>query len=350
MKRKKAPIAACTRSLIAICLLLCTDSLAQDVHFSQFYESTILRNPGLTGAFTGDYRISAQYRSQWNSITNPFQTAQVSAETKFPVSNGSSDFFSFGFLAYYDRSGAINLRTTGVYPAITYHKSLEDEHKSFLSVGFTGGYLQRSVDVSRMTFDNQYGAGGFNPDNPTGEIITNPTIRHWDVGAGINFSTTTGANDEFTWFIGAGGYHFTRPKRSFLANTLVTLDMRWNGNLGLQYKLSEQTNLQLQGNYARQGSYQEIMVGGLASWSPAGRQEDAEFTLSGGAFYRANDALIPVVRIDYRRYTVGMSYDVNVSRLRTASNLRGGYEISLTHNGLFRDPRWEKARTICPGF
>ena len=31
---------------------------AQDIHFSQFYESTILRNPSLIGLFEGAYKIS----------------------------------------------------------------------------------------------------------------------------------------------------------------------------------------------------------------------------------------------------------------------------------------------------
>ncbi|HRF17259.1 MAG TPA: type IX secretion system membrane protein PorP/SprF, partial [Chitinophagaceae bacterium] len=42
---------------------------AQDIHFSQFFEAPLLRNPSLAGIFTGDIRVQAVYRDQWNSVT-----------------------------------------------------------------------------------------------------------------------------------------------------------------------------------------------------------------------------------------------------------------------------------------
>ncbi|MGZ3910129.1 MAG: type IX secretion system membrane protein PorP/SprF, partial [Flavisolibacter sp.] len=38
----------------------------QDIHFSQFFEAPLLRNPSLAGIFTGDIRVQAVYRDQWN--------------------------------------------------------------------------------------------------------------------------------------------------------------------------------------------------------------------------------------------------------------------------------------------
>ncbi len=47
---------------------------AQDIHFSQFFEAPLLRNPSLAGIFTGDVRVQAVYRDQWNSITDAYRT------------------------------------------------------------------------------------------------------------------------------------------------------------------------------------------------------------------------------------------------------------------------------------
>ena len=33
-----------------------------DIHFSQFYETSILRNPSLTGVFSNDFKIGGYYR------------------------------------------------------------------------------------------------------------------------------------------------------------------------------------------------------------------------------------------------------------------------------------------------
>jgi len=52
-------------------LALCFSAGAQDIHFSQFFETPLLRNPALAGIFTGDVRIQAVYRTQWASVTVP---------------------------------------------------------------------------------------------------------------------------------------------------------------------------------------------------------------------------------------------------------------------------------------
>ena len=44
---------------------------AQDIHFSQFGNSPINLNPGLTGAFGGDMRFVANYRNQWRVDPTP---------------------------------------------------------------------------------------------------------------------------------------------------------------------------------------------------------------------------------------------------------------------------------------
>src|SRR3954467_10237807 len=76
-----------------------------DIHFSQFYETSILRNPALTGIFGDDFKLGAYYRNQWNSISNPFPTFLVPAETLFPISAPFEDFISFGLLSYYEKAG-----------------------------------------------------------------------------------------------------------------------------------------------------------------------------------------------------------------------------------------------------
>ena len=58
---------------------------AQDLHFSQFYENPILRNPALTGIFSGDYKAGVNYRTQWDDISVPFQTMTATFETRIAV-------------------------------------------------------------------------------------------------------------------------------------------------------------------------------------------------------------------------------------------------------------------------
>ncbi len=338
--------------LTALFLLTAASASAQDVHFSQFYETTILRNPALCGIFSGDYKVAANYRSQWNSISKPFITGQISIEGRIPVNSESDDFFSIGLLGLYDKAGSIDLKTTAIYPAVNFSKKLENTHNSYLTAGFTAGYLQRSFDPAKMTTNSQYGSGGYDPNAPTMENNAQPSIQFFDLGAGINYSSSSGENNSLTYFFGFSGYHFTRPKMSFYNDAFVRQSVKWNVNAGFNYRVNDNYGLLMQGNFAKQGSYSELIIGGLGIWKKGGENElrEPEFILYIGAFYRMNDAIIPVVKLDYKRYSFGLSYDVNVSKLRTASNMQGGMELTLVKTGVFNDPKWKQSRTTCPHF
>jgi len=41
------------------------------------------------------------------------------------------------------------------------------------------------------------------------------------------------------------------------------------------------------------------------------------------------DAAIAVIKFEYANYAIGFSYDINMSQLKTVTNTRGGFEISL---------------------
>lgn len=325
---------------------------AQDIHFSQFYETTILRNPALTGIFSGDYKLGASYRSQWNSISNPFQTAMISAETRFGINKEVNDFISVGLLSYYDKAGSIGLKTLSIYPAVNYNKSLEDNYNSFLSVGFTGGFMQRSFDASKVTTDNQYLGNDFNANNPTGENFNSPQVNNFDLGAGVSFSSSTGNDSRrnISYYVGVSGYHFTQPKNSFMGDNTVNLDMKWNLTGGMSMAIDENYNFQFHANYMKQGPYNEVIAGGLLGWGKKDIDDEIAFGIFVGAFYRVlnNDALVPVCKIKYKDYTFGVSYDVNISNVSALTNSRGGYEITAFKTGLFNDPERNKARTICP--
>src|SRR5438552_1845295 len=84
------------------------DSSAQDIHFSQFYDNAILRNPSLTGIFSGEYKVGLDYRSQWGSISVPYNTFMISGETRVIVDREVGDYLSFGAVATYDKAGTIS--------------------------------------------------------------------------------------------------------------------------------------------------------------------------------------------------------------------------------------------------
>lgn len=321
---------------------------AQDIHFSQFYETSILRNPALMGTFRGDYKVAMVYRSQWSSISKPFQTGLITGEARIPVKGESGDYFTAGLLAFYDKAGSIDLQTVGIYPALSFTKYLGAGSRSFISAGFTGGYLQRSFDPAKMTFNTQYvpGSGFVNPSN---EQIADNHISNWDLGAGLAINSAA-ADERMTYYAGISGYHFSRPKRSFYdGNEFIKLDVKWNVAAGFTYRLTDQYGVQVHANYQRQGVYNEFIGGGLIGWKRITNNEaDPALSLYAGVFYRVADAAIPTIKVDYKRMSITGSYDFTTSKLRPANKGDGGFEISVIHNGLFNGEKYERARTLCP--
>ena len=337
------------RVLLAACFaLLSWQGRGQDIHFSQFYETSILRNPSLVGIYTEDYKIVGQTRNQWTNVGRGFRTGQLSAEFRFPVGREKVDFISVGFLGYSDKAGAINFKTVGMYPSLNFSKSLEDDHNTYLSLGFTGGHVTRTIDVNRMTFDNQYQNGSFDPLNSSGEsTLPDPKLTHWDIGTGISINSSP--SDYMSFYAGLGAYHFTKPKRSFYQQKEdVYLHTRWSVNGGVSFFLNDTYSVLVHGNYTRQGPAQEIVAGGVLRWSRTSYSNPRAFAISGGAYYRLNDAIVPIVKIDYKGQAFAFSYDINTSSLRELTKMQGGFEVSLFYAGFFYSGPEDKRS--CPRF
>src|SRR3954452_13168430 len=96
------------KTILVICVLIEFEKAnSQDIHFSQFFEAPLLRNPSLAGIFTGDIRVQAVFRDQWNTVTNAYKTGSFNAEYKMPIGN-ANDFITAGLQVLYDRAGTIS--------------------------------------------------------------------------------------------------------------------------------------------------------------------------------------------------------------------------------------------------
>ncbi|WP_205509262.1 PorP/SprF family type IX secretion system membrane protein [Longitalea arenae] len=322
----------------------------QDIHFSQFFEAPLLRNPSLAGIYTGDYRIQGVYRDQWNSITNAYRTGSLNAELKMPVGVGN-DFITTGIQAVFDKAGTVGLTTTHILPALNYHKSLSDEKTMYLSLGFMGGLIRKSIDVTKMTTDNQYSGGGYDGSLPTGENFLTPNYSTWDASVGMSFNTTFGEEQANSMFVGFAYHHLNRPKNSFYRNRSIELSPKYVGSVGVKWRMDDVSAVTLQADHSVQANYSETIGGALYSYN-LGSDLDGNplYTLSGGLFLRWKDALVPVIKIEWGNLSTALSYDVNVSPLKTASMGRGGFELSLSYIGFLHRDNSSEYKMLCPKF
>jgi type IX secretion system PorP/SprF family membrane protein len=326
-------------------------SRAQDLHFSQFYDNAILRNPGLTGIFSGDFKFGLDYRNQWGSVTSPYSTTMASGETRFMVSRESADFLSFGVLLTYDKAGSINFTSLQTYASICYNKAIEDQHNSYLSVGFAGGYLNRHVDMSLMTFSSQYVNGNYDQNNATGETSTFNNLNNYDLGAGISLNSSLDVNSRYNYYLGASVYHINSPTEIFSGGAvLVRLPMKWQFGGGLHLPFSDQFGFTVHANYSLQQPYSELIFGGLFTYRSIPVGLPSIFAFHFGAFIRRQDAIIPTVKIDYRDLSFGFSYDATNSSLATGASGAGATELTLYIRSKYEHRKNPRDPIMCPRF
>lgn len=317
---------------------------AQDIHFSQFFEAPLLRNPSLAGIYTGDIRVQGVYRDQWSSVTNAYKTGSLNAEYKMAVGKGD-DFMSLGLQMLYDRAGTIGWVSTHVMPALNYHKSLSSEHNRYLSLGFMGGFVQRHFDRSKMTTNSQYDGMG------DGETLTNTAYSYLDGSVGMSYNSSLKDDPEDNFYIGAAYHHFNRPNNSFYRDPAIELSPKWVFSGGIRFGVSEYAYMTLQADHSRQGDYSEIVAGGMYGIKLGGDPDKPDYTVHAGAFLRWQDALIPVIKFDYAPFSVALSYDVNISKLKQSSYGRGGIELSVSYIGFLKRPDRSTLNSIlCPRF
>lgn len=331
------------------CLLLFSGMISQaqqDINFSQFYELPLLRNPALAGIFNGNVRITAAYRNQWESVTVPYRTMALGTEFKFFKGLSDGDFITTGFQITNDMAGDSKLKRTQFFPVLNYHKLLNEETSTFISAAFMGGLVNESFDPGKLQFDDQFVNGAYSQSNPTSETFNQTSFNYWDASTGLSFSTLI--NNNLKFYFGAGLYHFTRPSLSFMADNDIRLNEKLVFNAGISTFTSTFDKLTVYGDYFMQGGNRLAQGGLLFTHSFDAEGDEALLALSGGLAYRWKDALIPVVKIKAKKLSIGLSYDVNVSKLKTASNYRGGFELTLTYLDLWNAEKIETGKVKCP--
>ncbi len=309
----------------------------QDVHFSQFRMSPIFLNPSTSGAFTGDLRAHLNYKNQWASLGNPYQTFAFSADGKLFQDKWDGSHLGLGGFAYRDMAGDAGYGSTKAKIAVSYNLALAEGQ--YIAAGLQGGFDQTSLNRDALKWGNQYDGTGHNPDLPSGETTLGTRSSSVDLGFGLDWRTFSEEASVTTtkgyWVeAGAAVHHVVRPERSLYEGGQAKLDMKYIGHVDASFGIPNTAIAILPGMmYARQGPAHEFLYGSMVRYQ---FKEESHFTglkkgsaLSIGVHNRLGDALIASMMLEYGKYAISLSYDVNVSELRTATNGRGGFEVSL---------------------
>lgn len=307
---------------------------AQDFTFSQFYEQPIIRNPALAGVFTGDLRVSAAYRDQWSSITIPFRTSAVSVEYKIPV-NEKNDYLTIASLMSVDAAGDINLKRTQFKPAINFHKSLSGNKDTYLSGAFMFGIVSSHFDASKLILGDQFKNGAFDASNASAQPLENTGYSYWDLSAGLCFSSSI--NEHTNFYIATGMTHVTNPTiKSTTGSVPDAVPSKISINTGIHAQTGDNGHIMAFADYFVQGGNRQILGGFMYGFNLVEYNNAEPDIFYIGSFLRWGDAIIPAVKFGLSHFNIGVSYDVNISKLNVASNWRGGLEVTLSYTDFLK--------------
>jgi len=333
--------------LVACSLALVVLSRAQDLHFSQFFNSPLTTNPANTGFIPdGDYRLGINYRDQWSSVMAiPYKTMSAFGDVQLMKERFENGWIGAGGVILRDVAGSGNLTSTKIYGSIAYHQLLG--YSSLLSLGYNIGWANKQINVANLKFPDQFDGKFFDNKLPTSVSLDRNNISYLDMQVGMNYAYFPSPNIYVN--TGFSVHHVNRPRESFFESDITGVDnrvpMRYIGFLNGSFKLNDQVIINPNIYYTRQSSASELVGGINAHYNLSG---DGEYLLIAGAYYRHKEAVIPMIGLGYKDYTFSFTYDATISSLSTYNASRGAFEFSLIKQGVIT-PGGQKV-TPCPTF
>ncbi len=323
-------------------LLGASGLFAQDIHFSQVINNPLLINPANAGGFEGYERIVLNYRNQWAAVGSTFNTMGFSFDMPLFQGRGDKAYMGLGINFFSDKAGdgkfglsQGNFTVSGIVPI---------DRSSRLAAGVQIGYGQRSADLSKLQWGSQFNGLEFDPTMPSFEANRLASFGYTDLSAGMRYEFRNTKENPKVWSVrrftvGGAYYHLNTPEMRYFSGGSEKLSGRIvvHGMGEINLPLSKVSVIPF-GTWFSQANHNEINVGALFRIELSSgtkitglRQETA---LYAGMQHRLNDAIIPFVGYEMGSFSLGVSYDINVSTLNKASRGMGGFEISLKYHNL----------------
>lgn len=300
---------------------------AQDVHFTQYFNTPMLINPGLTGIHNALGRVAVSYRNQWTTVPVPYTTFAATYDRKIYPRYKEDHFYGIGARLLYDYAGDSHLSILDLNVLGNYAFVLNP--RNILSVGLGLNVDRREFREGDLRFPNQWDGDKYNPNRPTKEPYVGLNFLFVDLSGGVNYRYQ---KNNRTWInLGVGVHHFIQPKQTFYDfKNPSGLPIRFSGMLSGSFKVIPTMDILLNGLWQVQQVYDEKVLSGLLRFY-LNLRPGSQMALDLGVAWRKGDAFAPLMGIHYHNWYAGLSYDVNTSAFKVATGGRGGPEFHLQY-------------------
>lgn len=301
-------------ALLLLSLVSLTAVLGQHGDFSLYHQTPFLTNPAMIGSVE-DARVFANFRNQTIAAGEHFQTSLLSGYMPVRIGNHR---LGLGGAFLNDRSSDI-VQTNGGMLGLAY--SIQLFPRSSLSMGFQGGFFQRSLGFD-FTTDQQYVDGVFDPNASSGEPVINRTVGFMSGSGGLHWQWKD-EHGQLKAFAGASIFNFNQPNASFITDGEDDVPLSWKFTAGYrayrQGRISVMPTLRVVqsvgNNFWNVGSWVDYRLNGE-------RQQQVAL----GLWYNTNRAGVLSLEYQQENLSIATSYDLPLSDVQQT----GIFEISMS--------------------
>lgn len=320
---------------------------AQDVHYSQFYNTPLTLNPALTGLVNGNWRISGIYRNQWsvtNNFGNPsYSTPSISFDAPIRLKNSKSAL-GLGGLILNDKVAGGLLNDFQAAISLSYILGLGQNANHQLSFG-----LQPFIWNRNFSNDLQF-ASDINGSGQS-QLLDGNSFNHFDVNTGLLYFGNL--SDKLNFYLGGSLFNIARPNMGYLQNSSTNFYFRYSAHTGFEIGNPKKLSILPSILFMRQINVDQLNTGIAAG---IGIKESTRLLL--GLYSRTNgwinnlsiDALIPYIGFEHKGFSTGISYDYTLSDFQDAIGNSNALELSLSYVHNKRNSEEVGYKLFCPRF
>jgi type IX secretion system PorP/SprF family membrane protein len=305
------------------------ETRAQDIHFTQIQATPLLINPAATGISDNDFRIVNNFRNQWRTVEEPYNTYSISGDARLFTGRQA---WGMGAYMIHDMSMGNRLVRDKFFLSFSVTKFYRNHQ---FVIGFQPGISSCRFDQSRITFNSQFSNadGTFSTSLPSYENLLSDKLAYFDCNAGFLWRARI---KNYRMAAGFSVSHLNRPVESFTQDEEdAHLPLRYNIHGNVSIPLTERIDVVPMILYSQTGSSRECVAGSLGGYA----FNNAEMPVKNVyalALLRINpfenmDALMLGVGAQILKFELCISYDFNISILHEATNFYGAFEISLIY-------------------
>lgn len=322
--------------------LFCFSTKAQDAHFTQFNSTPIFLNPAMTGVFLNYHkgheknlenssRLITNTRSQWSGNQSSYNSAFLQFDKRMSKQYGPQNYniespFNLGVSCLYDQSLLGALKNTTISFSGSYQLLLS-ENVSSLGIGASFSYTNRILDLSKISFSNQFTSGGFNLDLPSGENALSNMKPFLSIGTGLLYRYEGEDGSNFL-NVGISALNVNKPKQTFYTDDKQFLPIRYTAQANWTH-IYEKFKIESYIFYQNQASINEMMGGVVLDYFLTYNDGIPDKLIGMGFSYRHKDAISPYLRFEIKNFMIGCSYDITTSNLSLTSQTPKSFELSL---------------------